>query len=194
MSEQQVYLLVAGTSTALFLVKMLLMIFGGDTDDGELGGGAAESEGDFDGDMDDGSAQSTFMVFSTQTILSFLMGFGWMCLAARYEMNLGRFPSMMLGVIFGAIMFALTSYLLNSVGRLNKSAKFDITKAVGLNGSAYVKIPAKNKGEGRVQIEVGGRQKILRAFNTTDVEINSFDQIIVEKVENGILYIKPIAK
>lgn len=170
------YFYVALFSTVLFLLKLVLFAFlGGDT----------EVEADFNESVE---TETSFNFLSVQSILAFLMGFGWLGLAClkQWEMNLGL--SVVLSVAFGAILMYFSAWLMFCVKKLNHKVEKDYSKCVGLTARAYTKF-APN-AQGQIEIVFNKQLSIEEAVNNTDKEIKSFSNVKVVKYEDGMLYIE----
>jgi membrane protein implicated in regulation of membrane protease activity len=152
-----------------------------------FGGGDAEVSSDFNTETD---TDGTFHFISLQTILAFLMGFGWMGYAALKSYNFGQLVAF--GSAFGVgLLFLLgTAYLMSLVRKLEKTVKKDKATALDKIGKAYTDFAPK--GQGRVEIEIAGQLTVADAVNTTEDEIKAFDQIKVVKVENELLFIEKV--
>lgn len=175
----QYYCYLAWFATIFFVIKLAIFWF--------FGSGDAEVSADFNTETDtDGS----FHFISLQTILAFLMGFGWMGYAAASSFEMNIFAS--LGCAFGVgIVFMLgTAWLMAQVKKLEKTVKKDKATAVDKIGKAYTDFAPK--GQGRVEVEINGQLTVAEAMNNTEEEIKSFDAIKVVKVENELLYIEKV--
>jgi hypothetical protein len=172
------YFIMAVVGTVLFVLRLSLSLFGGDG-------------GDFDTDFDV-DTDSSFTLFSLLSVLSFIMGSGWMGLACRVDWGLGRVPSLLIAVGFGTAMMFLASGLMILTRKLNRSVQYDVRTAIGRTGRAYMTIPAKGQGQGKVEVSVSGRLKVLAAISNgeeigafTDVKVidaRDDDTIVVEKM------------
>lgn len=175
----QYYCYLAWFATIFFVIKLAIFWF--------FGGGDAEVSADFNTETDtDGS----FHFISLQSILAFLMGFGWMGYAAAGSFEMSFFAS--LGSAFGVgILFMLcTAWLMSQMKKLEKTVKKDKATAVDKIGKAYTDFAPK--GQGRVEVEINGQLTVAEAMNNTEEEIKSFDAIKVVKVENELLYIEKV--
>lgn len=162
--DATIYLFMAGISTLLFVIRLIMAMFGADS------GG---HDGDFDlsisGDMDvdDGGhhADSTgaFKLFSILSITAFFMGAGWMGLAARLDWNLGGPVSALLAVGFGFAMMLLASGLSYLMRRLDSHHPQNIASCVGDTAQVYLTIPPKGLGLGQVTIICQGARRIVSA-------------------------------
>jgi hypothetical protein len=173
------YFIMAAVGTVLFVLRLVLALFGGDG-------------GDFDTDLDV-DTDSSFTLFSLLSVLSFIMGAGWMGLACRIDWGLGRVPSLLIAVGFGTVMMFLASGLMVLTRKLNRNVQYNVRTAIGRTGRVYMMVPAKGQGQGKVEVSVSGRLKVLAAISNgeeiaafTDVKVidaRDDDSVIVEKVD-----------
>ncbi len=172
------YKYIAIISTVLFIIKFIIFSFA-DTD--------SEVTGDFNTISD---SDASFDFLSIQSILAFLMGFGWVGLAAVSQWHLSIKFVILSSMASGTICMLISAYLMLKVKGLNHIIKIDYEKSIGKSGRAYTAIhPHK---EGQIEIEINGRLSIKQAINDTDTEINSFEQIIIIRAEDDKLYGKKI--
>ncbi len=176
----QYYLYLAWFATILFVVKLaIFQIFGGD--------GGSEVSTDFTTETE---TDTSFSFLSLQTILAFLMGFGWMGYAASVEFGWNLFESFAAAFVVGLLFMFGTAYLMFSVKKLEKTVNKDKSTAVGKIGKAYSNF--EPKGSGQIEIEVSGQLTVGNAVNTTEEPINSFDRVRVVKVENEVFYVEKV--
>jgi hypothetical protein len=167
------YLILAGVGTILFLARLVIALFFG-TD-----------AGDFDADASaDAGSDASFTLFSLLSIMAFIMGTGWMGLAARVDWGLGRAPSAVLAVGFGVLMMFIASGLMSLTRRLNRDVHYDLRTAVGRTARVYLTLPPKGGGEGQVEVSVSGRKKVVRAVNRSPEEIQAFSDVRVVEVRD----------
>lgn len=172
----QIYYYIAIFATILFAIKLAIFtLFGGDT----------EVSGDFNTEFD---TDTSFDFLSVQTLLAFLMGFGWMGYAALQQFGLSQLAALFSAIGVGLVFLFGTAYLMFLVRKLEKNVKKDKTTALNKTGKAYTKF--EPKGQGQIEIEVNGQLTIANAINTQDFEINAFEMIKVIKVENDLMYIE----
>ncbi|MBR6099084.1 hypothetical protein IKP85_04990 [bacterium] len=171
-----VYYYIALFSTTLFVLKMLLFsVFGGDT----------EVHTDFTSSIE---TETSFDFISIQSVLGFLMGFGWMGLTCIKVWGLPAFAVALISIAFGLLIMFLASYTMYLVKKLNKRVIKDLSKSVGLIGRAYTNFVPN--GEGQIEISFNEQLSIEEAVNTTSEEIKAFDSVKVLKYENNRLYIE----
>jgi hypothetical protein len=144
--------------TALFIIRMILMLFGGDHDVGH-------DVGDTDIAHDSAGA---FKALSLQTFTAFAMGFGWGGVFGLYTLHLDTGRSILAGVIAGAGMVWVLAALLRSVGQLQSSGNVRLETVVGCEGEVYVNVPPKGQGTGQVRVVTGERMRIINAQSEGD--------------------------
>lgn len=170
MNEYQTWLAVAIASTLLFIIKILLILFGGDHHD----------HGDFHGDFD---STDSFEIFSIQSVIAFVMGASWMGLTIRYQwmgsLNMAIFGS----TLFGFAILLLFSILMKNVKKLNHKNVASFLPSVGTKGISYLPIPAVNMGSGKIQITTDGRLCVIDAIQKGIKEIPSHTAIEVTEID-----------
>jgi len=137
------YAVMAGVGTLLFVIRLVMAMFGGDG-------------GDFDADAG-GGTDASFTLFSLLSVMAFIMGTGWMGLACRVDWGLSRPLSVFIAVSFGVVMRCLASGLMFFTRKLNRTVTYDVKTAVGKTAHVYMTVPAQGAGQGKVQVSVSGR-------------------------------------
>ena len=175
MSIENMFLAVAVFATIFYIIKICLFIFTG---------GDAEVHADFTSLSDTDVA---FDFISIQSILAFLMGFGWVGLACFVQFKLGALISFIAAFVFGIIFMFLSAYLMFLIKKLDKREKFDLQDFVGTVGRAYTAF--KPQGEGQIEITINDQLSVIGAINMTDEEIHAFMPVKIEKIEDNKIYI-----
>lgn len=176
----QYYYYLALFATICFVIKLIIFtIFGGDS--------GSEVSADFNTETD---TDTSFGFLSLQSILAFLMGFGWMGFSALQQFKLGQLTAFLCAFVVGFIFMYGTAFLMFSVKKLEKNVKKDKTSALEKVGKAYTDFASK--GQGRIEIEINGQLTVAEAINDSETEIKSFEAVKVIKVENNLLYITKI--
>jgi hypothetical protein len=175
------YGMMAIVASVLFLLRLGLSLFGGDSSDG----------GDLHADHG-ASSDASFELFSLLSILAFFMGAGWMGLACRLDWGLARLPSALAATAFGLLMMGLAAWMLAAVKRLNRDVGYDLATAVGKVGRVYLTIPEKGSGHGQVEITVSGRRKIVRA-QSAGPKLDAFRdvRVVASRAEDETLVVEP---
>ena len=172
------YGVLAIVGTLLFVARLSMALFSG-------GDG-----GDFDADGDIGT-NASFTLFSLLSIMAFIMGTGWMGLAARIDWDLGRAVSAVLSVGFGTTMMLLASGLMFMTRKLNRDVQYDVRTAVGKTARVYLTLPPRGEGEGQIEVSVSGRKKVLPAVSN-GAQIEAFTAVTVVDVrDDDTLVVEP---
>lgn len=173
-ADTVIYFWLAMIATGLFVIRLVLMLLFG-VDDG------MDIDTVDDVDVDHGGL-GLFSIFS---ILSFMMGAGWMGLFARMEWGLGTFTTSLCALGFGTVLLLMAAFMLNYIRSLHQSGTYDINSAVGKIGKVNLTIPQGGSGAGEVQVTVSGRQKVLPAKTRIDQPIESFTTVRILEIEGG---------
>jgi hypothetical protein len=176
--ETVLYIL-AGVSTAFFLLRLVLMFIGVDGHDADV-----------PSDMHDAMAAADFKIFTVLTAIVTLMIGSWSALLIR-SMEQGWPASLGVGYAIGFVAAIAVGYAIYSLRKLEHDGAIREFKAEGLKGTVYVRIPEVGKGKGQVQVTIGGR---LRTFDAVSdgPEIDSFKPIVVmARVDKTTLRVCP---
>lgn len=175
------YYYLALFATILFALKLVVFSF--------MGAGDSEVASDFNSSAD---SDPSFNFLSIQSIIAFLMGFGWMGYAGLKQLGFGQGINLAVAFAVGFIFMFVMSFLMFSVRKLEKNVKKDKSGAVQSVGRAYTNfVPS---GLGQVEIEINGKLSVVNASNISDENINAFDLIRVVKVQDELLYIEKLKK
>lgn len=176
----KIYYYVAIFSTILFVLKLIIFtVVGGDT----------EVSADFNTETD---TDCSFNFFSTQSIIAFFMGFGWMGYAGLKQFDFNQYINFPIAFGVGLIFMTVTALLMFAAKKLEKNVKKDKKSAIQQVGRAYTNF--EPHATGQVEIEITGQLSVVNAMNDTDESINSFDLIRVVKVIDDLLYIEKVKK
>lgn len=175
MSIPNMFLAVGVFATIFYILKICLFIFTG---------GDAEVHTDFVSLTD---TDVSFDFISIQSILAFLMGFGWVGLACFAQFKLSALISFVAAFVFGLIFMFLSAYLMFLIKKLDKRVKINLEDFVGTVGRAYTAF--KPQSEGQIEITINDQLSVVEACNMTDEEIHAFMPVKIEKVENNKIYI-----
>lgn len=139
--------------TALFIIRMVLMLMGTDHDL------ASEAHGAGDGH----DAAGAFKALSLQTFTAFAMGFGWGGILGLYTLGWGLGKSLLLASGTGVVMVWLLAVMLRMMLDLQSSGNQSLENTLGREGEVYVGIPPKGQGSGQVKVVVSDRMRIVNA-------------------------------
>ena len=165
----------------LFLLWFVLLLLGG------------VAEGVFEGlfglEMDVMSSDGSFDAMTFQGVMAFMMFFG---LAGLYTMNSDGSDSLAIaagGIAGGASMYG-TGKIFQVFFALEASGNVEISEAIGVRGSVYLRIP--EDGIGQVQIELGGALKTYNAKSEDGQGISTGDFIEVVDTITSTLVVKRV--
>lgn len=161
-NDATAYTMIAAVSSILFVIQLVLMAIGAGHHDtsGFNSGDATDTVAGHEG------AAATFQLFSVQSVLAFLMGFGWTGLGGLNEWNLSRGVTVLLSFVVGLGFLVLSAFLNSQIRRLNSEPKYNIKDCIGKTGTVYVSIPESKEGMGQVTVTVSGRKRTLQARST----------------------------
>ena len=178
----KVFYIIAISSSLLLLIQLIIAMFGfgGDSDvghdvgadvDTDVGGADFDSGADLGGhDMgghdlgghdaghghDAAHTGAGIRLFTVQTIVSFLVTFGWSGVAFGSS-EMPWWLAFILAFVIGAVTLFGMAKLMQVMMKLQSSGNIDLTNAVGLSGEVYIPVPANEGGMGKVNITVQGR-------------------------------------
>lgn len=172
-SLESFYFIVACFATFFFILKLIL----------------ASSVGLDDVETPDSEpvSDSAFNFLSLQTILAFLMGFGWIGLGCLHEGHASSLKAFMVAGGVGLVLMILAALLMMGVQKLNRTPTLDPHKAIGQVGEAYTRIPAK--GSGSIRVEMGGKLEIWKAVSQADEDIQAFEKVKIIDEKEGLLFV-----
>ncbi len=161
--------------TVFFLLRMGMLLLGGD--DALDGGDAGDmgDMGDLDVDvspeaepLDDGGTDHAFKIISIQSIGAFLMGAGWAGLGAYRGSGMSLEASLAIAVLGGVVMIWLFLWLMKGVYDLQSSGNVSIRQTIGLEAEVYVRVPGQRAGSGRVRVVMDDRMRMYTAVTDGD--------------------------
>lgn len=177
----QVYWIIAAPSTLIFLLLLVLTIFGSDVD--------TDIQTDLDHSLMDGDG-IPFQFLSLKNIVGFFTLFGWSGLGF---LNLGMAPWLViiLSFICGFLMMLTMASLFYFMSKLAESGNINLRNAIGRSGEVYLPIPGKRAGLGKVQLTVQGSLETLDAITDDPDDIPTSSLIQVKDViSNQILLVR----
>lgn len=180
---EQVFWIVTIPATVIFLILLVLTIFGGD----------ADADIDVDTDIDSDIASGDYIPFqflSLKNIVAFFAVFGWSGIGF-INAGLGSWLVILLATLCGLLMMTLMATLFYLMSRLAESGTLKMKNAIGKLGEVYLVIPANRGGMGKVQLNVQGSMRTLDAI-TDDAETIPTSSIIqvLDVIDDHILLVK----
>lgn len=146
--------------SGIFLIRIVMMLVGGDGADG----------GDFDLDSGDADlhghdSSGAFEILSVQGVSAFLMGFGWVGIGSHLGAGWSPAASFGLGAAGGLLLVWILGHALGAVRGLESSGNVSIESALGSTGEVYAQVPESGRGQGQVRVVLSKRQRIYNAIS-----------------------------
>lgn len=175
----QVFWGCAIVGSAIFVVQVVLMLIGIDSDVADM---------DFDtGDtLDLGGGMS---LLSIKSLINFIVGFGWggVCLSSSIE---SKSLLVIAALVVGLLFSLLYLFLYKKLRGLESNGAFDISNCEGKIADVYLRIPAKRGGQGKIQISVNGSVHEIAAI-TDGGELPSGSKVtVVEVIDKSLVRVK----
>lgn len=167
----QVFYCIAIPATLVIIIQTILIMVGmGD----DCSGGADMNPSDtsglsgMDGDitdlpdashaeMMDGSCAhdvGAMQIFTLQGIMTFLCVFGWsgvICTVIGLHIAI----AILISIVLGFAAMVGVAKIIQLTGKLAQNGTVDIRNLLGAKATVYIPIPAKSKGQGKVNVAVG---------------------------------------
>ncbi len=177
----QVYWVITAPATLIFILLVILTIFGSDID--------SDVHTGFDSSISDGDS-IPFQFLSLKSIVGFFVMFGWSGLGLL-SAGVASWLVILLSVICGLLMMLAMASLFYFMSKLTESGTLNMKNAVGRLGEVYLTIPANRKGMGKVQLTVQGSIQTLDAI-TDDPEAIATSSLIevLDVIDQQILLVK----
>lgn len=182
-SFQQVYWVITGISTLIFLIVLVGTFMGGDADD----------IGDADAEVDADTGVG-FQFFTFKNTVAFFAVFGWSGISSIDAGN-SNSTTMIISFVCGLVMMVIMAALMFYMKKLNDSGTLKMNNAVGAIGEVYLTVGANRSSIGKVQVKVQGALRDLEALTDHDEDLTQGNVIkVIEVTNNGILIIEPQKK
>lgn len=179
-SLEKIYWCFALPSSLFFLILLAMSFLGGEIED------AGGADSDIDADVG-----IPFQFFTLKNLAGFFTIFGWSGLASL-DSGLSSGVSIGVSVACGVVMMLLMATLFYYLSKMTDSGTLNAKNAINGIGEAYLPIPGKRKGTGKIQIRIQGSLRELEAITDHESEIKTGTLVTVVDVVNGdILIVKP---
>lgn len=180
----RIYWGIAIFATIVFVIQttMSFMDFG-DIDSGS-------SDVDFDTDTDSLDDAGAMHLFSIRNAFYFLLGLGWTGISL-WDSVTNRVLLAVCAILVGCVFVAIFMFLFRMMMRLQSNGAFNIEDTVGKVCDVYLRIPAAEQGEGKVQVSLGGSVHEFDA-RTTGAQIPSGAKVrVIRVVDKRVLEVEP---
>ena len=180
----QFFLICATIGGTILILRLGLSLLGLGFDSLD-GVGADLDDSGLDADVDHGDASHDHQsglgkVLTFQAVVSFLAFFGVGGLAA---LDARQHPAVTVGIALATGFVAVTvlGYLLRALRRLNTDGTVQMSRAVGTEGTVYLRIPAHDGGEGKIFLPIQGRTIEITA-RTPGPELAPGEPVVVSRI------------
>ena len=180
---EQVFWGITIPATVIFLILLILTIFGGDADTD------VDVDTDIDGDISSGDS-IPFQFISLKNIVAFFTVFGWSGIGF-INMGMAPFKVIIFATFCGILMMVLMATLFYFMSKLAESGTLKMKNAIGKLGEVYLVIPANRGGMGKVQLNVQGSMRTLNAITDDKKTIPTSSIIqVLNVIDDHILLVK----
>lgn len=160
-TAQSVYWAFAISGTILFIISVVLSLFGASSD-------FSDADMDMDGEIDMPHPDTGFLdlkFLSFRTVLAFLTMFGWGGVVFGEHGWIGLVGAL----LCGAIMMVITAFVIAGLLKLQQNGTASNDSLVGKSGTVYLTIPGSRAGAGKVNVDLGSATREIRAFADTSI-------------------------
>lgn len=181
---EKIYWVVAGISTVMLVILMIMALIGGDAD-----GLDADIDSEIDGDFG-----VDFQFLSFKNLMGFLTIFGWSGIACLEE-GFSKPITIIISVICGLLMMLAMASLFYYLAKLQSSGTLKFENALNQIGEVYLTIGAKRSKIGKVSITVQGTLRELEALSDAENDLTQGNVVKVKEItDNGILIVELLNK
>ncbi len=180
----QIFYGIALLSTLCLLIQTTLLLFGLDH------GGDLDFDADATGDFDHGD--DGLSLLSVRTIISFLVGFGWVGVITT-KSGLGVLLGLVFATIAGFILMLTVFWIMRSFARLQSDGTLNFTNAIGEIGTVYLPIPPEKQSAGQIEVMIQGRLMVVRAFTSSEEKLDNRSKVrVIDVVGEDALLVQPL--
>lgn len=182
------YLICAALGGTLLVCQFVMSVIGiGDHHD--VGGPDADLDHDVhhgDHSAGDEHSHSWFVgVLTFRTVVAGLTFFGLAGLAANASGEMSPPLALLVALAAGLGALFLVASLMKGLHKLRAEGTVRIDRAVGRNGTVYLRVPANRSGTGKVQLNLQNRTVEYQAVTARDEELPTGAKVVVVGVISG---------
>ena len=175
-------------ASIVVLIQTCMSFVGmGDVDTGDAD---VDFDADTDADADSLDHAGAMHLLSIRNVFYFLLGFGWAGVSLWNTIP-NRGLLCVAATLVGCVFVAIFLFLFRQMMKLQSNGAFDINDSVGRVCDVYLRIPANNKGMGKVQISFNGSIQELDA-RTEGEQIPSGAKVrVLRVIDKKVLEVEP---
>ena len=178
---EKMYWMFAIPSSLVFLIVLVMTIFGGDA--------VADGDMDVDVDTDVDTDGGGFQFFTFRNLVAFFTIFSWSglsCIKAGYSTGV----TLVISIVCGLLMMVVMTTIFYFLTRMVEDGTMRLKNAIGRTGEVYLPIKGKNQGFGKVQISIQGSVHEIQAITHDEEDLKVGTVVQVTKViDNHILLV-----
>lgn len=189
--EKILYIL-AASSTLILIIQTILAIFGigddsvdtasiGDAGNVDFDADGLDSSGDLTGTSADVTDISGIQILTIRGVMSFFAIGGWTAIVCLHN-EVNTTLSLIIGLSAGLLTMYLLAKLMQASMKLQSVGNLNLKNAIGKHGQVYLVIPAKGKGQGKVNVLIQERLCEFDAITENDESIPTGSTIVVKGI------------
>lgn len=181
---EKIYWVVAGVSSVVFVILLIMTLLGGDGD-------SFETDVDTEIEADTGI---DFQFLSFKNLMGFFTIFGWSGIAA-INAEMPKFLIVIISISCGLLMMLAMASLFYYLAKLQSSGTLNLKNAINQVGEIYLTVGANRSIIGKVSINVQGTLRELDALTEEAIDLQQGNVVRVKEVtDNGILIVELLNK
>ena len=130
-------------------------------------------------------------LLSIRNVFYFLLGFGWAGISLWNTIP-DRIVLGIVAALVGCVFVALFLFMFRQMMKLQSNGAFDINESVGRVCDVYLRIPANNKGLGKVQISFNGSVQELDARTAGEQILSGAKVRVVRVIDKKVLEVEAV--
>lgn len=175
-------------SSIVVLIQTTMSFIGmGDVDTGDAD---VDFDADTDADADSLDHAGAMHLLSIRNVFYFLLGFGWTGISLWNTIP-NRVFLYAAAILVGCLFVAIFLFLFRQMMKLQSNGAFDINDSVGRVCDVYLRIPANNKGMGKVQISFNGSVQELDARTAGEPIPSGAKVRVLRVIDKKVLEVEP---
>ena len=175
-------------SSIVVLIQTTMSFIGmGDVDTGDAD---VDFDADTDADADSLDHAGAMHLLSIRNVFYFLLGFGWTGISLWNTIP-NRVFLYAAAILVGCLFVAIFLFLFRQMMKLQSNGAFDINDSVGRVCDVYLRIPANNKGMGKVQTSFNGSVQELDARTAGEPIPSGAKVRVLRVIDKKVLEVEP---
>ena len=140
-----------------------------------------------------GHADIGLRLFTVRGLIAFFAVGGWVGIAL-IDMKVPALAASILAFLAGLLALVLIALLFRLFLSLQSSGNLDISRAIGLTGQVYLRIPGAMAGAGKITVTLQERMTELDAMTSSPNTISTGQLIKIVGRKGDILLVEPLGR